>query len=286
MVAVSFGTALSAVAGSVSFDFESGLPPGTSVGGTGAIMPSGGVGDSGMLRLTDAANSQLGEFFIDEFGGGAPVTDFTASFQVRMADSTCCTGPGGVPRPADGFSFNFGDDFAPGDLISAGGAEDGVGSGIRVTFDAWDSGTTDTAPAIDLVIGGTIVETQSMDGVRDGDRPPETPLITDPATGQPMHLRTDPGWANVRIQLNPDNTMDVDFKDVKIFDDVPVPGYTPVAGNFVFGARTGGANQTHWIDDLSITTNATGDIPEPATMCALALAVGGLGGYIRKRRRA
>jgi len=34
--------------------------------------------------------------------------------------------------------------------------------------------------------------------------------------------------------------------------------------------------------ELSITTEA---IPEPATMCALTLAVAGLGGYIRKRRR-
>ena len=42
------------------------------------------------------------------------------------------------------------------------------------------------------------------------------------------------------------------------------------------------------LDELNALANPVqaGDIPEPATMCALGLAVAGLGGYVRKRRRA
>ena len=39
-----------------------------------------------------------------------------------------------------------------------------------------------------------------------------------------------------------------------------------------------------WIDDVRIQAVQTAPIPEPATMCALALALSGLGGYVRKRR--
>ena len=38
--------------------------------------------------------------------------------------------------------------------------------------------------------------------------------------------------------------------------------------------------------EYSIAFLTTAAIPEPATMCALGLAVAGLGGYIRRRRRA
>ena len=49
----------------------------------------------------------------------------------------------------------------------------------------------------------------------------------------------------------------------------------------------GGLNPTGLrVDDLVGTYQLASAIPEPATMCALGLAVAGLSGYIRKRRRA
>ena len=50
-------------------------------------------------------------------------------------------------------------------------------------------------------------------------------------------------------------------------------------------ALTDNGAGTIYLTGLSNTAPA-GDIPEPATMCALGLAVCGLGGYVRKRRRA
>ena len=178
LAAVSFAAAGTVGAGSIFHDFESGPPAGTVLAGNAAITSNGGFGDSGVLRLTDAVNSQNGEFFISDITGGAPITQFTAGFHVRMGDSTCCDG--GM-RPADGFSFSFGSDLSPGDLL-AGQGEEGAGNGVIVSFDAWDNGpgTGDTAPAVDLKVNGAIVATQSMDGIREGSRPPETPLMSTP----------------------------------------------------------------------------------------------------------
>ena len=40
------------------------------------------------------------------------------------------------------------------------------------------------------------------------------------------------------------------------------------------------------IDNISLTYETSEVIPEPLTVCALGLAIAGLGGYGRRRRRA
>lgn len=256
----------------VNYDFNDGLvPAGTSVHGSAQVTATGGVGDSGVLRITENLNGQLGAFFIPEINSGNPVSAFEVTYKQRIGGGTCCDGG---TRTADGMSFSFGSDVAAGIFSTA---EDGTGSGIRVTFDTWDSGGADTAPAIDVVVGGTVVASQSMDGIRSGGRAPAGPFINDPATGQPMTLFTGDDFANVLIRLNTNNTLDVMYKDVLIFDGISVAGYVPQAGNFAFGARTGGANDNHFVDDLNVRI-----IPEPATF---ALGVFGLGGLAMRRRR-
>ena len=47
----------------------------------------------------------------------------------------------------------------------------------------------------------------------------------------------------------------------------------------------GGESVTIDPDGYLMVRSTSGTIPEPATMCALGLAVAGLGGYVRKRRR-
>ena len=53
-----------------------------------------------------------------------------------------------------------------------------------------------------------------------------------------------------------------------------------IAGSFDFNGHTPGMYGLQLF-----TADSGGAIPEPATMCALGLAVAGLGGYVRRRRR-
>ena len=64
---------LSAQAGSFSSDFNSGLPAGATLYGTAVVEPTGGVGDSGCLKLTKAINGQLGSIVLDDLDGGQPI---------------------------------------------------------------------------------------------------------------------------------------------------------------------------------------------------------------------
>ena len=57
----------------------------------------------------------------------------------------------------------------------------------------------------------------------------------------------------------------------------------PVEFRFYLIDDSGATHRFHRIDNVVLQGNP---IPEPATMCALALAVTGLGGYVRKRRKA
>jgi hypothetical protein len=172
------------------------------------------------------------------------VTSFVVRFKVRLGDAS----PNG---PADGFSVSFGSDISTSFI-----GEEGGGSGLRVSFDTWDNGPAapffDTdAPAIDVFYGNQRRGMVSMAGVRQNNHPSATPIPTDPTTRQPMEIPTGNAWANVEIRLHPDGTMDVWYKGMKVLDKVAT-GYVPTAGRFAFGARTGGAWTTHYIDDLQI----------------------------------
>ena len=72
-------------------------------------------------------------------------------------------------------------------------------------------------------------------------------------SGKPVSLMTDAGqFADVHILFR-DNLLSLTYKGIDIFKSVPVP-VTPYAGRFVFGARTGGAFEFAWIDNLGIET--------------------------------
>ena len=77
---------------------------GTEVYGTAMVEMEGGVEDSGMLLLTEATNSQLGSFVIDDFNEGANINSIGGPGEDL----------GGSSNPADGFSFNFAPDVPGG----------------------------------------------------------------------------------------------------------------------------------------------------------------------------
>src|SRR3954451_11779565 len=94
-------------------DFNSGLPAGTTVVGSAAWTNAGGVGNSGMLQITAAANGLGGGFQVPDIAGGVAITNFRVKFKVLIGGDTCCNGDDGSPRPADGMSFSFGSGVGP-----------------------------------------------------------------------------------------------------------------------------------------------------------------------------
>src|SRR5438876_468944 len=93
---------LVAPAAQFSTDFNGGLPAGTASAGNTTVATSGGVGNSGVLKLTTAGPGQQGGFYISDFAGGAGVNNFVLSTRVVVG--------GGTQRPADGMAFCFGND--------------------------------------------------------------------------------------------------------------------------------------------------------------------------------
>ncbi len=195
----------------------------------------------GVLHLIDSLNNQAGSYILDDFAGGQPVESFRATFKVNIQSDSS--------RPADGFSFNFG--ALPDEVIS----EEGVADGLVVSFDLFDNGGADSAPAISIKRNGAQLAAVAMAEPNPTPDPAGTlPIPSDPATGQPMTLITGDAFAPVEIVLTKDGLMDVSYKGVRVLAGIAT-GYTPRAGRFGFGARAGGSHATEWIDDLVIVVN-------------------------------
>ncbi|MDB6035172.1 MAG: hypothetical protein JWM16_5510, partial [Verrucomicrobiales bacterium] len=240
------------------------MPAGAYTLGSAAVTPQGGVGGSnGVLVLTTGGNGLSGQFYVNDLAAGTPVNSFKLSARVAIG--------GGTARPADGMAFSFGSDLANNQF-----GEEGAGSGIIVGLDTWDNNGDDTAPAIDVKVGGAVIAFKalmtnynntgtSFTPLREGGRAPAGPILTDinctPVSlftfGQNGTAPNDGSFVPLTIELFPDNSLSVTWSNVVIFDHVALP-YTPIAnGQFAFGARTGGANAAHMIDDLQIYVNYT-----------------------------
>ncbi|HXG47956.1 MAG TPA: Ig-like domain-containing protein, partial [Methylomirabilota bacterium] len=218
-------------------DFEGPLPAGAYIPPGPATDPNEAIVEGGYLKLTRNINSSGGIFYIDDFSAGGPIYGFNAQFDAFLFGSTCCNA--GV-NPADGFSFN---------LVPAGSvvanpaygqpAEEGLNEGLAINFDTWDNGGAE-APAIEVKWLGAVV-------ARVSTQPSQTPN----GATTPEQARK-----HVFINLFPDGTLDLKYGDTVIFQKLPTGYDASVIGTpkWVLGARTGGANDHHWIDNLRIAT--------------------------------
>jgi len=227
--AIAPNTTLSFIAYNAYYDFNDGqVPTGTAVGGSAAVLPTGGINSSGVLRLTEAVGSLQGGFSIPDLVNGAAVTNFTVTFKLFIGQ--------GSGNPADGFSFNFATDVAGIDNTS----EEGSGTGITVAFDTYNNaaaGDPAEAPAIGVKFGGIEFATTNLT---------KATLVNDL-------------WVDVLIRLNGDGTLDVVHNGTPYYNklDLTAQGYAPMAGaTFLLGARTGGEFETHKVDNLAILENA------------------------------
>src|SRR6185503_16968179 len=90
-----------------SFDFNDGaVPAGAAVFGNAFVDTTGGVDNSGVIKLTVNVNSQTGSFIVNDVAGGQRVCSMTTSFKALVG--------GGTVPPADGMSFVWAGDLADG----------------------------------------------------------------------------------------------------------------------------------------------------------------------------
>ncbi len=139
----SFGSNVSGVSGNAT----------TSLGGNATLT-------GGVVRLTDSVNNQLGTFTIDPSGDAEGAKNFTASFRMKIGESTS-----GIS--ADGLSFNYGN-TTYGSTHTGNGRdyEEGVTNGLSIAFDTYDNddGGPDTAHRLDVLIDGTVVTSVAIPG--------------------------------------------------------------------------------------------------------------------------
>jgi hypothetical protein len=209
---------------SVNFD-DGTVPANVTLVGT-AAMPGDGA-----LHLTDAVNSQGGTIVVTNLDTGA-VNGFTLHAKVLVG--------GGSTPPADGFSVVWGNDV-PTEAVFG---EDGAGSSLVLSFDIYDNGNeTPPAPSIDARWNGQLLATvkQSYQEIETGDQ-----------------------WTDLGVRVEPDGTLDVQYKGKVLFNNLALPNFKPLTGAaFGIAARTGGLNENQWIDDLQIATSTGGTTTPP-----------------------
>jgi hypothetical protein len=210
----------------------------------------------GVLHLTDAVNSQSGQFFTPAVD--VPLESLSLDFKLRIGGGTCCGSPipEGTSRMADGLSVNLGND------VGAGFGEEGSGTGLIISFDLWDNGeagsqdTSFTAPDIDVRFGGTAAATiayQALDGDREAGRAPSGPFVTDPATGLPMKLITgDAVPAHINLDRRDDRCGLRCPHHQQPADRLCAPPQPRIGI-----ARTGGANANQWIATCTSASRRT-----------------------------
>jgi hypothetical protein len=222
-------------------DWDSPSPLTYAFAGSGAEGIGDGVGGSAFASLTTAVNDQNGMLVIDDFNDGQPVNSIVAAWDMRIG--------GGSSPPADGLSFVWGDDVGNSTAPSQFG-EEGSGNGLIVSFDTYENGNGDV-PGISLKWQGALLAEKPM---------PFAAFLSDPE------------YFPVVVRLDADGTADVLFNNEVIFYNVTVPGFSSLRNaSFVWGARTGGANQNNYLDNIRLTTT----LEAPPSTDTINIAVSG-----------
>jgi hypothetical protein len=234
----------------------------------------------GQLQLTAPVNTQKGGILITNTTGVA-----TNDFQI---DFDLITTAGTTP-PADGFSYSYGPDVVcmptpvgavvDNTVVGVGAAnpENGSGSGIRLSFDAYTNGVN--VNGIYLMYNCPRINPAST--------------LT-PAEGL-YYFGANTSWigganTHVTITINALGQMSMWLAGVQVLNNAQLPANYLTADKsswkHAFAARTGGLNQGHYVDNLDIhynnfyeysvdngttwTTSSPVAVPAPSTAQSLA----------------
>jgi len=270
-IAVAFGSTANA---QYSQDFEgvadgaTDLGDGTTIadnqGGSVAMVIDTGSPDFGnALRLAqDGIGSLRSSFRIPAPAGSS--AGWSASFDFMLSDDT------GNP-PADGFNFSYGaiPAYDPGASETSpaghGAAEESWPGVNHLAFeiDTWMNGDTE--------VGYNI----AVEGVSPDPAFLNTNVFEDNTTviGRAEMSWDGAGNASMSIDYGAGNVLNADFVNADVSAFTADESYI-----FAFGTRTGGANETLLIDNLTITA-----VPEPSTIVLALMSVVAIGFGIRRR---
>jgi hypothetical protein len=223
-------------------DFSDGVANSMSLNGTRfegdppSAVPAPPIVENGNLRITGQLNSWQASAILADLDPGLAVRSFNARFDLAI-------GPGSAV-PADGLSFLFGQ---LNDTSEFGEEGPDAFNGLTISADIYDNGGGE-APAIEVKVDGAVVA---------GGRSTQNPY-------------TGGTFFPIIVNLDPDGTLDLSITGLgPVFTDLQT-GFAPEAGDrFGWGARTGGLNAQHRIDNVNITTVP---VPEPAGLGVAALA--------------
>jgi len=193
----------------------------------------------GRCNITPQANSMNGTLLIRN-----PANINTNNLRVDFKMSTGPRGFGFNILGADGMAWSYAPDVYQGALTPANGgfnAESGSGTGFKLAFDATANGAGNT-PGAYLMYNCTTP-----------DQGPTSPGVLAFKQGSFWQGLVD---APVSINITDNGYVTVSVNNEVIFDHVPLPSayLTANKSNWLhaFTARTGGSNELHAIDDLSI----------------------------------
>lgn len=193
------------------------LPAGWSVTGNAGVT-------GGYMRLTDAGNSQQGAF-VSNANFIPAMKSFRASFDLRASD--------GSGNPADGYSFEYGT-LSGGSFGESG--EAGT-TGLKVCFFVYAGGS-----------GGRHVEIRYPD---------DTVRYSFAYQTRNDGNRTD--YVPVEITVREDGRLDVVRDNVYLVQGLNLStwgAWNPTSAWRVgFGARTGGENENHHIDNVRVLSS-------------------------------
>jgi hypothetical protein len=212
----------------LKFDFESAeLPPDTRLFGN-AYLGDDGTGANSCLHLTDPDFNSFGQFLVPNVGNGKNVRQIDIQWRSLIG--------GGTGGGADGYSLNWANDL-PETPDYAYPGEEGIGSGVTVTIDTFDNGGGE-APGIELRWKSNLVAFAPV---------PKD----DPGSGLPFLRRN--GFVSAQVTVDTKGLATFTYDTVSI--TAMLDGWKGMTGaGILLGARTGGGNDRHWVDNLQITT--------------------------------
>lgn len=173
---------------------------------------AGGTAETA-LRLADKnTNSGTGAMWLPVIDPGVGLSEFTLELDLLMNRQTAAA------TPADGFNISFGQNLSG----LGGAAGHATAYGLVINFDTFQNSTADPR-SIEIISDGASVFNFLASSLPGGN-------FTFDTTFRHVALHWDA------------NGLDLTYGGTVICDNLPMPGFNPVAGsNFIFNSTTGGS---------------------------------------------